>query len=74
MKNVLADMPLTTPAPQTLIQRDGTPTTPSVKPTKTGIQAREASPRAYMTSGIERAMGTAADSLHKVGKSRRTGK
>jgi hypothetical protein len=38
---------------------------PGAKPTKGGIVQRPASPDAYMTSGIERAMGVQADQMHR---------
>ncbi len=43
-------------------------------PTRGPIAARSASPAAYATSGIERAMGAHADKMHPTSKSFKPGK
>lgn len=63
MNNFL-NSPGSPPPPAVNQQADGTQTNMGAKPTKASLNDRSASPNMASRSGIEAAMGAAADQLH----------
>lgn len=67
LDNVMAAMPAA-PPPQAQArhpeERANMPSGDNTKPTRAPLQDRRASPASGNTSGLERAMGAAADKLH----------
>lgn len=70
MKNYMGEQAAAVPAAPatTLPSVSGDEQGYNPKPTRGALADRSASPGGYNTSGIERAMGAAADKLHPVGK------
>ena len=64
-------VPSAMPAPKPLgpVQQDGNVIPQQAPPTRAPLRDKQASPAAHNTSGIERAMGAAADKLHPTKRS-----